>query len=506
MALSQQQIQEMDNITGLTGSNIQKNRVTELQSLRQKVIQNKPEKESFGERVAGFTGGKQLAQGLGQAIANPKIAREQEQLLNDAIKQQGELLKRKKEIEELGGDTTAIDRGLAYNKQSLDELGGGLEQLLNQKDLTGKEVIGSALQLVTTIAGAGTVGKGISTVSKATTAGKGALTGLKAGATSGAIYGGASGVASGLEEDKNALEIAQKGIGGAIGGAALGGTLGAVTGGITGKIKGKAVTQAIKKEEGILNLVQPKATVEEKILAQQQGRVSKAGLLKTSKITPSKRDIQLAEAVKDVVNPKLNPQDNINLLNNKISDINTGVKAYVKINKTPFNTNQLTSQLNKGKDDLNLIFASDKQAEKTYNAVVKEFIKNVKDKDTSGLLDARQTFDKIPAIKKLLESQGLGENTKRQVVLTVRDMANKYISDLLPKGNEFRDALLKESKMIETIGNIADKNVDRIGRNTIQYLVKEYPWLKAAGWTALALSGLGAGIGVIGSATGGSSQ
>lgn len=247
-----------------------------------------------------------------------------------------------------------------------------------------------------------------------------------------------------------------------------------------------------KGDEFVLDLVSPKATQAVKEEALKQGRVTEPGILKASKILPSKRDTELAESVKGFVSDKATPIENIDSVTNGVNAINTGVKLFVKENKVPFNTKQLTSQLNKGKEELNLIFASDANAEKTYNAIVKEFVKHVKSKDTSGLLDARQQFDKIPAIKKLLESQGLGENTKKEVVLTARSMANRYIADLLPKGNQFRETLLKEHKMIEAIGNIVDKNTGIIDANKLQLLTKEYPILK---WVVSGLAGA-AGVGV----------
>ena len=461
-----------------------------------------PKKETFMEKVAGFTGGKQIAQGIGQALANPKIKKQQEQLLNDTIEQQTVLLKRKKEIQTLGGDTTAIDRALDFNRQSLDEISGQTEELLNQKGITGKQVLGSALQLGTTLVGAGTLPGASKAVTSATTFGKGAIEGAKLGAVSGGAYGAASGIASGLEQDKGALEIAEQGISGGLTGAALGGVTGGLLGGITGKVKGAKIAKAKKKEDFVLDLVSPKQTTEYKIQAQKEGRVTDAGLLTPSKIIPGKKDAQLAEVVKDIVDPNLTPQQNLNLIDTRVDDITSNVRAYVNKNKVPFNTNQLTTQLNKGKSELNLIFASDKQAEKTYNAVVKEFIKHVDGKDTSGLLLGRQGFDKIPAIKKLLESQGLGENTKREIVKQVRASANDYVSSLLPKGNKYKEALLNQTRMIDVMDNIAEKNRDRIGRNKIQYLVKKYPWLKTAGYIGLGAIGAQMGIGAIGAATG----
>ena len=146
-----------------------------------------------------------------------------------------------------------------------------------------------------------------------------------------------------------------------------------------------------------------------------------------------------------------------------------------------------------------MIFASDTTAEKTYGAVVDEFMKHVGKMDTAGLLNARQALDKIPAIKKLLDSQGLGENVKKEVVLTVRRQANQYIASLLPKGNAFRETLLRESLMIEAIENLAEKSTGIIGVNKLQALTMKYPVLKGVVGTLLGLAGLRAvGLGSAG--------
>jgi hypothetical protein len=344
----------------------------------QPVEQPKPQ-ESIPEKIAGFTGGKTIAQGLGQTLANPEIAKQQEQALNDAIKQQGELLKRKKEITDLGGDTSHIDKGLEYNKQNLETISSGMEGLLNQKGITGKQVAGDALQLGTTIASVGSYSKAglvgekamtsglqkaipsaVGKVAEATTIGQGIKQGAIQGAKAGTVFGASSGVSGALKENKNAGEIAQAGLGGAIQGGATGAVLGGVIGGVTGGIKARAN----KETNFAKDLVSPKMTEEVKQQALREGRVTEQGLLSAGKITPSKRDVQLSEAVKDFVSSKKTPIQNLDSISKGVSEINTGVKAYVAENKVPFNTNQLRTQLNNGKEELNLIFASDKQAEK----------------------------------------------------------------------------------------------------------------------------------------------
>lgn len=477
-----------------------------------------PTKESVVEKVADFTGGKKIAQGLGQALANKEISKGIDETMKMQSDVQTNLIKKIQEVRATGGDTTRLVNALKTHTQSMEDYANSVGKQLNQKDLTTKQVLGDALQLGTTIVGAGTLSKGATLGEKALTTGlqkgiptvashatkgvgivKGAVQGIKTGTIAGGAYGASSGVSSALKEDKSAGDIAMSGVTGGLTGAVTGAAVGGVVGGISGGIKGHAAKVAAKNESHALDLVMPKATESEKVKALAEGRVTEQGLLSGGKITPSKRDTQLAEVVKDVVSSKKTPIQNLNAIKSKVDDINTGVKAYVKANKVPFNSNQLKSQLNEGKEELNLIFASDKQAEKTYNAVVKEFMKHVETKDTSGLLDARQAFDKIPAIKKLLDSQGLGENAKREIVLTARDRANQYIASLLPQGNKYRDTLLRESKMIEVIGNIADKEVGRIGKSKLIELTQKYPVLKLIAAGLLGASSVGVGGAIIGS-------
>jgi len=453
-------------------------------------------------KVADVTGGKELGQGLAQAINLPRASKQLDDMLEQVTTQQSELLAKRKEIKAQDGDTSAIDKALKINSYNLQKISAGAEAMLNPNELTNKQVIGDALQLFTTIAGAGTVGKTGTAIKEAQTFGQGLVQGAKTGAISGGVFGAGTGASQALQEDKGLGEVAIDALkGGAIGGI-TGGLLGGITGGVSGGIRGRKLSQVVKKEEFVNDLVMPKATTSVKEQALREGRITEQGLLNASKITPSKRDLQLAEAVKDVVNPKKSLSENIKLIENNLDEINSGVKAYISSKKVPFNTNQLTSQLNKGKDELKLIFAGDKQAERTYTAVVKEFLKNVKSKDTAGLFEARQKFDSIPAIKKLLDSQGLGENVKKEIVLTVRGKANEYITILLPKGNKFRDTLLKESRMIEAIQNIAEKGASSIDKNKLQELTAKYPVLKAiAGGIAggLGLGAVGVGSSIIGS-------
>lgn len=446
----------------------------------------------FGQSIAGAIGG------AFPSVAGGGVITEANKL-NEQVRQN--VLKAVQDKKAKGEDTSRLLNALKTLDSEVNfydilntSTGGSL-------DKSAKQVLGEGLGVATDILGAGALPGGIGQIAKAKTFGQGVIQGAKAGAVGGGVFGTAQGAARAAQEDKTGGEIAGAGIGGGVIGGVAGGVLGGVIGGVSGAITGRAQKLSQKESDFALDLVSPKATEKIKQEALRQGRVTEQTLLSGGKITPSRRDTQIAEAVRGVVSSKNTPIQNLESLGNTVEEINSGVKAYVSANKVPFNGNQLRTQLNAGKDELRLIFASDTNAEKTYGAVVDEFMKHVVKLDTAGLLNARQALDKIPAVKKLLDSQGLGENVKREVILTVRRQANQYIASLLPKGNAFRETLLRESLMIEAIENLAEKSTGIIGVNKLQALTMKYPVLKGVVGTLLGLAGLravglgGAGIG-----------
>lgn len=500
--LTQEQIAKMDEITGLTGAGIQANKIAQLREIRnakKQAIADEPKGfEKVIGKIADFTGGKELGQGIATAIMQPKLQKDLEEQLSTKSEIQGSIIQRIKENREAGKDNTRLVEALKDITQQIADLGQGAEKTLNPYDLTAKQVLGDALQLGTTIVGAGTLPGVAKTATTATTIGKGIVQGAKSGAIAGTGFGASQGVSNALQEDKSLKDVAISGVKGAVTGATTGAVLGGVVGGVSGGLKGRSLRQAQKKEAFGLDLVSEKATDKVKQQALKEGRVTERGLLSGGKITPSKKDARLYEAVKDVIDPTKSAPENLNKLTNHVDELNSGLKAYVAENKVPFNKAQLRKQLMDGQEELKLVFASDSNAKKTYNAVVSEFMKQVKNKDTAGLFEARQSFDKIPAVKKLLDSSGLGENLRKEVVLTARGQANKYVAQLLPKGNAYRDVLLKESRILDAIGNIAEKNSGLIGVNKLQELTLKYPILKTIA------GGVGAGLGLGAIGVGGS--
>lgn len=197
------------------------------------------------EKVASFTGGEKIAQGLAQTIANPIItkdinkARELQDEAQTRIVQQ--IIKNKAE----GKDNTKLIEALKASGKDINDLAQGYARLTNQDELTVKQVLGDALQLGTTIAGVGQIPGVAKSATGATGIVKGAIEGAKTGAIAGGAFGASSGVSGALKEDKSASEIAQSGLTGGLTGAVTGGVLGGVVGGVSGAIKGSALRKKI---------------------------------------------------------------------------------------------------------------------------------------------------------------------------------------------------------------------------------------------------------------------
>lgn len=445
---------------------------------------------NFGQSIAGAIGGVQGNEDVNTA--------------NDLHRQvQKNLLTALNEKKAKGEDTTrlinalkTVDKEVNFYDILNTSTGGSLDKSATQ-------IYGEGFGVATDILGAGALPGGVGTIAKAPTFAKGVIQGAKTGVVGGATFGAAQGASRAAQENKSAGEVVGSGLRGGIEGGVLGGVTGGVLGGTSGAIAGKGEKVATSKYDYVLDLVSPKATKQVSEAAIAQGRVTEPGMFGSSKILPSTKDYRLADAVDEVVSPKNTPFQNVTAISSKVDEINNGVKSLIKAKKVPFNTNQLLTRLNAVRDESKLIFASEPTAERTYDAVVDEFMRHVQKKDTLGLFEARQGFDKVPAIKKLLDSEGLGENVKKQLVLDVRRAANEYIASLLPANNPYRALLRQESHMLEAVGNIAEKNTGVIGKNKLQLLTQRYPILKwvigGAATGVVGSAGIGVGSAIIGS-------
>jgi len=207
------------------------------------------EKSPLTERIADVTGGKEIAQGFGQALAQKGTQKLIEETQKEQFDLQGKLVAQIKTAKEQGRDTTRLENALNLLNEDVQEFGSGAEKLLNPNELTNKEVVGDALQLATTAGGAKVAGAVAGKAVGATTAGQGFIQGAKAGLTGGAVTGAASGAAQGLQANKDTEGILTDtamgaGIGG-LGGAIIGG----IIGGVSVSMNGKELRQEVLKQQ-----------------------------------------------------------------------------------------------------------------------------------------------------------------------------------------------------------------------------------------------------------------
>ena len=448
----------------------------------------------FGQSIAAAIGGTFPSLAGGDDIARANKFTEQVRT---------NLLQKIKEKREAGDDTSrligalkTLDSEVNFYDILNESTGGSLNK-------SAKQVFGEGFGVATDILGAGALPGGIGKITKARSFGQGVLQGAKAGAIGGGIFGTAQGATRAAQEDKTGGEIVGAGIRGGVIGGVTGGVAGGVIGGVSGAIAGRAKKVATNRHDFILDLVSEKPTTKVSEQAIREGRVTEPTFFGRAKIIPSTKDYRIADAVDEVVSTKNTVFQNADAITTRVSQINDGVKKLITQKKVPFNTNQLLTRLNAVRDESKLVFASDATAERTYDAVVDEFMRHVGKKDTLGLFEARQTFDKIPAIQKLLNSEGLGENVKKTIVLDVRRAANEYIASLLPANNPYRALLRQESLMLEAVGNIGEKGASIIGKNRLQILTAKYPilkWLVGGLATGIAgAAGVGVGSTIIGS-------
>ena len=231
-------------------------------------------KKSMGEKVLDVTGGKELAQGLGQTLALKQNSKIIEQAQKEQFGIQEQLLKRIKEKKARGEDTSRLEGALSDINDEIMKTGEGASDILNPNKLTNKQVIGDALQLITTAGGSNVAGAVAGKATSATGFIEGALQGAKTGAIGGSAVGALTGTSQALQEDKTLGGIVTDTVIGAGIGGVTGGILGGITGGISGGLKGRALRKEILTEQvqlGEKTINQTQKAQKVKSMAKEQG-------------------------------------------------------------------------------------------------------------------------------------------------------------------------------------------------------------------------------------------
>lgn len=214
--------------------------------LQEKGVISKPEvdtppKPTVAEKVADFTGGKELAQGFGQMLAQKGTEKRIEETQKQQFDIQSNLISRIRENKLQGLDTSRLENALNLINEEIAKTGQRAEELLNPNELTNKEVLGSALQLVANaIPGVGAEKAGMESGKLAVMGGASELlaktgipstiiqkgtetlakkTPLLAKIGAGAGTGYAYDVAQNLKENKTGTDVIKPGVGTVVGGA-----------------------------------------------------------------------------------------------------------------------------------------------------------------------------------------------------------------------------------------------------------------------------------------------
>jgi len=439
-------------------------------------------KRTLGEKVLDFTGGKEISQGLGQAFANPEIAKQQEAVQTQQMDIQGNLIKAIKAKRATGEDATKLEKALADLNIQISDTGNQTGELLNQKGLTTKQVLGDALQLGTTVASVGTFGAGaeglatgtlgkatpsaVSGMAKATSFGQGLAQGAKTGAISGGTFGTATGISQGLQKDKDLGGIVKEGITTGIGGAVTGGILGGVIGGVSGGIRGAK----IKKSEAYLDAVTPNTkdltpTEYEKLL--NQGKITPKTSTSPAKYVLSDGEKEIAKKYKSILTN--DPVKNTERIADEISKKDTEVGQFLKKNNGIFNKGELKNSLTLKLENIDDLTVDEKRLAKLKKATIDNFMKGLEKNDMETLWKSRKEFDRT--IEKAFSGSPTLQNTIKK---EFRNGIQDFIAERTPD-NTYKGFMKDMSELFNLKDVVNTKAVKEKGLNALQVWIKRNP-------------------------------
>ena len=437
-----------------------------------------PEKKNIfvrgAEAITDFTGGKEIAQGLGQAIAQPRIAKQLEETQKQQFDLQGQLIQKIKEGKAQGQDVSRFEKALGFLTEDIASTGAGAERLLNPNELTPKEVVGDALQLATT-AGAGTA---LKPVTQMATGGvgvvSGALKGTAAGALSGAATGGAYGAAQGLQENKDIKGVTES----AVSGAAIGGITGGVLGGVTGAVSGGLKGRALRKENQYLEAITPET--KDLPVAEYEKLVARGRIAPKSGRTPdtyilSPEEIATAEKYKSLLGK--DPVQNTKNLINEVAKTDKDVESFLKTKNGIFNTGELKNSLASKLEGIDDLTVDESRLAKLKESTIDNFLKSLKKNDMESLWRARKKFDQR------IESAFRGSPTlQKEMKVAFRNAVQDFISERTDDVT-YKGYMKDMSNLYSLIDTTSTKAAKERGINAVQAWIKNNPGkAKIVGW------------------------
>lgn len=296
---------------------------------------------------------------------------------------------------------------------------------------------------------------------------------------------------------------------------------------ISKKITGK---KRLLDTEELNFLAQPKLTKRLEKEAIEKGELVDATALRGSFIKPSAFDKDVAKALSVLkLTTKDTPVSIFDKVRKRVKKNDTFLKRGLKDSNIKYELGELDNAIQNGSKELEILFSSDANAKNTFDAVKKAFLKEAEKQGLTleNLFIGRQAFDKIPAVKKLLDSSPIGESLRKEIVLNVRGSADNYLRKELSEANIFdniaqkeinkllesekarlleldpsikfpktpkmekamteklyKDILEEQSRLLTARNNLAAKEAANIGKSRIDKFFDQYPSLKRVAPTA----------------------
>lgn len=311
--------------------------------------------------------------------------------------------------------------------------------------------------------------------------------GLKYGAATGATQAFGESLGRGDSVGKTVKNTAFGTAAGAVTGGVTGATLpvaSLATRGVAGKVR-EVIDPTLKKAritQDAIDITLPVMNKKERITAFERaglpGGVEKKGALGTYKPVPTRRDIDVAKSVENLVSRKNGPLDNIASVNQEITNISENqITPLLQNNPSIFNLKTLDARLKTiEKPDF---IKADPVLDRTYDLVRQRMLDVVSKgkKDMLGLWQSRKEFDAIAEAQlKNLNPESAQASVVKKAVLDTRRAVNEFIAENTPRGDaSFKELMRRLSNMYEARGNIAEQNQALLNKNAITRWVKSNP-------------------------------
>ena len=259
----------------------------------------------------------------------------------------------------------------------------------------------------------------------------------------------------------------------------------------------------------VLDITKPTLSKKETASTLAKGNAGKAtGLLRTPTLKPTARDIKVAGAVSDLVDPEKLLVENIDAVKNAQVSEAQNLAASIKEMNIPLNAQEFASHLDAVETPV--LLQSDKTLSNAYKAAKRKMVDAVAKagaeggSDLSTVLQARKDFDAFVSdqFPDLYESDRL--TPMRKALRDMRNATNDFIAKKVDESaegltsKEFRSSLEKQSLMYDALENMSEKAAKgEIGKNAAQRFIKAHPGLKTAGKVIMGAGALGAGASLL---------